>query len=121
MQNGRFESESGQLPKVNTIIFPNTITKITGVNHDIDSYSGPQKIVLPNNLKEIGEYAFKKCVSIKEINIPESIERVISDAFEGWTSEQNINVNLKRSAVVERWGYNIFSSIKNATINYLPE
>lgn len=122
--NGRdsYNFDGKSLPKVNAIIFPNTILKITGVSqYEINvGYSYVRKIILPSNLKSIGNYAFSHCYSMQEINIPESLESLGEDAFDTWYSEQIINVNLKRSEAIAKWNFDL-DECTGATVNYLPE
>ena len=44
---------------------PEGVTKID--DSALKRYYGLEKIILPNSLTEIGEYAFKECTSLKSI------------------------------------------------------
>lgn len=39
-------------------------------------------MIIPNSLKEIGNYAFKGCAGIKEIRIPKSVQKIGKSAFD---------------------------------------
>lgn len=45
------------------------------------SNSTLQKIILPKNLKVIGDSAFCKCIALQEIEIPEMVEKIPPKAF----------------------------------------
>lgn len=48
-----------------------------------------KNVVLPNTLKEIGEYAFDRCNNLKSITIPQSVETIGENAF-GYTIDWNV-------------------------------
>ena len=71
-------------PNVNTIIFPNTIRKIYGnikkddggISNILWNNSKITKIVLPNKLEEIGEYAFCGMSNLTEMEIPDTVKTI---------------------------------------------
>ena len=42
-----------------------------------------ESAALPSGLRTIGEQAFGRCVSLRQIFIPESVGKIAKDAFEG--------------------------------------
>ena len=50
------------------------------------------KIVLPNNILEIGESAFYGCSSLKNIDIPDKVTEIGYSAFYGCSSLKNIDI-----------------------------
>ena len=45
-----------------------------------------KSIILPNTLKEIGDYAFMACQNLQSIDIPESVKKIGIGAFKDCTS-----------------------------------
>ena len=78
------------LPKVKTIIYPNTIKKISGgsrINCDNDVLN---KVVLPKELEVIGYNAFHNCRNLTSIEIPSSVTSIGDSVFKGtlWYNNQ---------------------------------
>ena len=132
-------------PNIETIIYPNTVTKV----YSATSYygiAGPKnailkKIVLSENLEEIpghffrvannlieitipdsvtsiGERAFSGCDTLKSITIPDTVINVESYAFDDWTSTQIINVPFKEGETPSGWDED-WKGSGDATINYM--
>lgn len=62
---------------------PNTLTTLYG-GSSIGFLTNAiylEEVVLPNNLVEIGAYAFKNCAQLKTINIPDSVTTIGTCAF----------------------------------------
>ena len=70
-------------PRVETVIYPNTVKKIYGSNFGEDDYDNDnlKKVVLPDELKEIGNNAFYGCAELTNINIPSSVTNIGSSAL----------------------------------------
>ena len=47
-------------------------------------------VTLPSTLKDIGNYGFGNCTTIKDIVIPASVESIGNYAFNGWTADSTI-------------------------------
>ncbi len=45
--------------------------------------SNLKKVTLPSSLKSIGEWAFKSCEKLEEIELPSNVEKIEEDAFAG--------------------------------------
>ena len=84
------------LPNVKTIIYPNTIRKISskrGRNSDLDNRGNTiENIILSRNLKEIGNTTFYQCSKLKNIIIPSSVTSIGGSAFKSCTSLTNITI-----------------------------
>ena len=48
-----------------------------------DTQTKIEKVILPNTLKKIGHYAFLNFNNLKELEFPDSLERIETSAFEG--------------------------------------
>ena len=56
------------------------------------------EVILPEGLKEIGS-SFNYCTSLKEIYIPNSVEKMASDAFNNSTNLQKIRIDKKPNTI----------------------
>lgn len=50
------------------------------------------KIIIPNNIKKIGELAFRGCTSLKSVTIPNSVTSIGTRAFEGCYSLTSVTI-----------------------------
>ena len=69
------------IPQVKTIIFPNTVEKISG-SSTFKNNSSITTVILPQNLKTIGDYMAKDFRALKNITIPESVRTIAKHSFE---------------------------------------
>ncbi len=82
-------------PRVETIIFPNTIEKIDGPNalwhYGETNYNTLKKVVLPSKLKTIGDGVFWGCSNLSDITIPDSIISIGTNVFydTAWYNNQS--------------------------------
>ena len=133
-------------PKIETVIYPNTVEKIYGIWSYYDNSESnnttlrkvilPSKlqiiddaafwlctsltnITIPNSVIRIGDRAFDSCTSLTNITIPNSVTEMGSDVFKGWTSTQTINVSFKEGEEPDGWGEEWYDYSCKATINYL--
>ena len=104
-----------ELPKVRTIIYPNTVMKIIGdYGHEINTTI--EKVVLSNNLKVI-EGAFYGCRKLTSITIPDSVTNIGSRAFESCRNLRNITIPNSVISI----GEEAFSDCENLTSITIPE
>ena len=77
-------------PTVKTIIYPNTVEKISGgLVFSRDKSNGPilesasrlKNVILPNKLKEIGYGTFSSRVGLEQIEIPDTVTSIGDGAF----------------------------------------
>lgn len=62
----------------------------------VDAPNSPQsqltKIILPDNLSEIGDYAFENLAQLKSLKLPAALRKIGAYAFAGCTSLQSISL-----------------------------
>lgn len=68
-----------------------------------------KSIILPNTLKEIGDYAFMACQNLQSIDIPESVKKIGIGAFKDCTSLTKVMIPKS----VEELGYGSFYNCTN--------
>lgn len=84
--------DGGGTPKVKTIIFPNTVTKITKGDGYYNNYKETlTKVVLPNNLMGLGDL-FTGCSYLQSINLPNSLQKIEDNTFSCCNSLTNITI-----------------------------
>ena len=84
-------NKSYEFPNVETVIYPNTVEKISGKGSGSGNFT-LKKVVLPQNLKEIGGYAFNGCTKLTNITIPKSVTSIGNSAFSGCESLTSIEI-----------------------------
>ena len=65
--------------------------KVTVIGDYAFYRSDVEEVILPNNLKTIGEAAFYQCSSLKKINFPEKLERIKHFAFKSCTALESVD------------------------------
>ena len=105
------------LPKIETIIYPNTIERIyNSLEFGIgDQNKTIKKVVLSNTLKEIGDYAFSGCVNLSNISIPNSVTKIGKNAFEHCDSLNTITIPNGITKISEYTFYSC-TNLKNVKI-----
>lgn len=87
-------------PKVQTVIYPNTVEKIYGCGVTTKYYTDTlKKVVLSQNLKEIGEDTFQCCSGLSEVTIPSNVTSIGNNAFSGCSSLTTVNYE----GTIEEW------------------
>lgn len=80
---------------IKKIVMPDTVTYIG--EYAFGDYYGNgvplEEIVLSKNLKSIGPSAFRGCYDLKSIDIPKSVTEVGYSAFSGCSSLENVSIN----------------------------
>ena len=138
------DSDDGSsFPRVETVIYPNTVEKISGKSTGVNGENKTLKtVVLPNKLKTIGENAFSGCEGLRDITITESVINIERNAFSQctgliditipisvtsmgssvfyyWESTQTINVPFKEGEIPEGWDEDWKGYGNHAKINYM--
>lgn len=72
----------------------------------------PSTLIIPEGVKEIGDFAFEFCTNLKEVKIPESVEEIKKYAFCGCKELKEVII----SKNVEEIGSRAFGGCNNATI-----
>ncbi|WP_144581930.1 leucine-rich repeat domain-containing protein, partial [Campylobacter coli] len=85
-------------------------------NYAFSECESLEEIILPDSLKSIGEYAFKKCSSLKNLNFNEGLEVIENYAFYKCESLEEISLpdSLKE---IRRYAFEDCSSLKNLNFN----
>ena len=58
----------------------------------IEDVKGVSKIIIPDSVTEIGDYAFADCYSLKSITVPDSVTEIGKEAFLNCESLESIIV-----------------------------
>ena len=111
------------LPDIETIIYPNTVTKVYSASDIRSSYATSmnsilKKIVLSENLKEIPRCFLAYAKNLKEVTIPKSVIYMSREVFRDWDYTQTINVPFKEGETPSGWD-EYWNDWCDATINYL--
>ncbi len=85
------------LRNLKEITFPDTITEIPSLDENnswgaFEGCTSLEKVKLPKNLKKIGNKAFYRCSSLKEIELPETITDIEWSAFAFCISLESIKI-----------------------------
>ena len=75
--------------EVTEVVIPSSITELECT---FDGASYITSIVLPSNLKKIGNRTFTSCSSLKSINIPSSIQEIGDLAFSGCSALKSVSI-----------------------------
>lgn len=95
------------------LIFSDTITEIGGFV--VDGCINLKEVILPTNLKNFWQYAFTRC-GIEKINIPGSVEHIISFAFQQCYDLKTVIIN-EGTTKLCAWA---FKDCRNLEVVYLP-
>ena len=76
--------------------------------------SSISKIVLPNTISKIGNYAFNNCSTLASINIPDGVKTIGADAFDGCTGLESITIP---NGIIIIEGYAFNNCLSLASIN----
>ena len=74
--------------KVKELSIPSYVKKIDSMV--FFDFTNLEKVTLPKDLEEIGNYAFKYCTNLKEIEIPKYVYNIGFGAFENCWSLENV-------------------------------
>ena len=99
-------------PKVETIIFPNTVEDIDGGDWGNGII---KKVILPKNLKKIDAHEFCHCFTLTDIEIPDGITSIVSLAFSECTGLTSITIPNSVTSI-ENNAFNDCNSL--TTVNY---
>ena len=84
---------------------------------------GIAQVVFPSNLKEIGDNSFAFCSYIKNLTIPDGVEKISSEAFNACESLESIEVGQnnktyysKGNCIIERVTQTLVLGCKNSVI-----
>lgn len=99
---------------IKKIVMPDTVTYI-GEYAFGDYHSGVplEEIVLSKNLKSIGPCAFRGCYDLKSIDIPKSVTEIGHSAFYGCSSLENVSINSEIDIAED-----VFSSVPAVNNSY---
>ena len=78
--------------------------------------SSIKRIVLPNSLKETGDYTFSNCTMLEDVTFPNTLTRIGNYSFSGCTKLKSLNL----PSSVKSIGYHAFSSCEQLQSITLP-
>ena len=81
----------------------------------IDKNGGNEKLTIPEGITEIGDFALKDCVFIKEIELPESLEYIGKGAFYNCNTLSYINLPEKLKVIDDK-AFCLCISLSNVNI-----
>lgn len=93
-----YNSESNYSQLKGEVVIPSTVHyvndyTVTAIDFSaFENATGITSLILPNTLKEIGEYAFHECSNLKKVFLPNSLTYLGSYAFRSCTSLETINI-----------------------------
>ena len=99
--------------KITSIIIPNNVKSIGE-----DAFSDCillKEIYIPDSITSIEDRAFEECISLKEITIPDSVTNIGIEAFYGCKELKELNIpNTVKS--IGDWAFSYCSSLTSVTI-----
>lgn len=106
--------ENMDTSNIKKIVMPDTVTYIGEYAFgDYDSGVPLEEIVLSKNLKSIGPCAFRGCYDLKSIDIPKSVTEIGHSAFYGCSSLENVSINSEIDIAED-----VFSSVPAVNNSY---
>jgi len=97
--------------KEQAIIIPSSVNYngktyyVTSIGRDVFRHNDVSKIVIPEGVTQIGNFAFAYCSKLVEIILPESLESIGSNAFSRNPSLVNVNLPSNISSIDDRAFY----------------
>ena len=83
--------------EITKLIIPNTVTKIG--NYAFDECSALTSVTIPNSVTEIGGGAFFDCTGLTSVTIPNSVTEIGEMAFEGCTGLISVTIGNSVSSI----------------------
>lgn len=94
------------------------LEKLKNLDHIPDFFFGDssiRSIVIPSNIKSIGDYAFVDCFDLKSITIPNSVKSIGGGAFENCRGLKNITISNSVTDIAE-YAFASCAGLKNIII-----
>ena len=94
------------------------LEKLKNLDHIPDFFFGDssiRSIVIPSNIKSIGDYAFVDCFDLKSITIPDSVTSIGGGAFENCRGLKNITISNSVTDIAE-YAFASCAGLKNVII-----
>ncbi len=100
--------------KISNLVIPNNVTNIG--NYAFSNCTGLTSVVIPNSVTSIGSSAFKGCTGLTSMEIPYSVNKIDDSAFLNCSNLKTVKLN-SQSIVSKSYGYDYnissYSSLKN--------
>jgi len=104
-----FSPVTGPVPRITSVVIPNTVTKIGDSAFDFQSEL--TSVTLPTSLVEIGRFAFSRCTALTSISLPASIRTIGANAFDGCTALTTVTIPSSVTRIT--FGINVFRNVTN--------
>ena len=121
-KDANYNSYSGTVIIPATVTNPNNGTTYPVKTIGVSAFQGSydlKRVVIPNSVEYIMNYAFKNCLDLPNITIPASVFTIYNNVFEGCTRLRSV---ICLNATPRSWYANNFSDVtySNATL-YVPQ
>lgn len=101
---------------IERVVIPDTVTKVG--DYAFSFAVRLKSVNIPDGVSEIGDYAFESCLSLNDINIPEGIMRIGAFAF---SASRIKSVTLPKSLeVLDDDAFSCCFELKSVTFNSVP-
>lgn len=95
------ELKDGKLIIPSTAEYDEVTYPVTEINKNAFSHTKLTSVVVPATIKEIGEYAFAGCKSLRSISIPDSVKIIGPSAFYHCIALTSITIPISMKAIGE--------------------
>jgi hypothetical protein len=97
---------------ITKIIIPEGVTNIR--DYAFEGFETVKEIKIPSSVKTIGEHAFRRCQSLESIEIPEGVTQIKDNTFWGCSSLKNVKLPNSLLSIGEQafWGCDDLETIE---------
>ena len=99
-----FPEPTGILCIPDSVTYGDGVFRVTSIGYCAFRNTGLTKVIIPNTVTEIGEYAFEDCVALNSIYFGNKVTSISGNAFNGCTGLRHVNCNM--SIIPQIFGVN---------------